>query len=57
MDITSDELLVLKEYRNARELGHADLELSVKDHKIVKLHVTKKVDLAAQDAPLREVPR
>ena len=54
-DLPSDEILVLREYRRLREKRHGDLEMSVKDGRLVKLWTVDKVDLSA--LTLREVPR
>ena len=55
MDLEPDELLVVREFQKIRAQRHGDLEISVKDGKIVKLWKVEKIDLAP--ARLREVPR
>ena len=59
MDLKPDELLVLRQYQLLRDRKHGDLEMSVKDGKLVKLWTTDKVDLSALqgNGRLREVPR
>jgi len=53
-----DELLVLRQYQQLRDKRHGDLEISVKDGKLVKLWTVDKVDLSMlQSHQLREVPR
>jgi hypothetical protein len=54
-DLEPDELLVIREYRTLREQRHGDLEISVKDGKLIKLWKVEKVDLSS--TKLREVPR
>lgn len=57
-ELTSDELLVLNQYRRIKDERHGDLDISVKDGRIVKLWRVDKVDLSAvEPKPLREVPR
>lgn len=57
MDLEPDEVLVLREYRRLREKRHGDLEMSVKDGKLVKLWTVDKVDLSVLSSTMREVPR
>lgn len=52
-NLTPDEKLVLDEYRSSKSMGHAGGEWAIKDKKLVKLDVVKKVDLS----PIREVTR
>ncbi len=55
MTITDpDELRVLEKFRVAKKMSHADIELSVKGGRIVKLWITEKTDLPEKVAPLRE---
>jgi len=56
-DLEPDEMLVLREYRRLREKRHGDLEMSVKDGRLVKLWTVDKVDLSTLPSTLREVPR
>ena len=50
-ELAKDEELVLAEYRKAKGRAHADVELTVKGGKLVKLWTVDKKDLAG----LREV--
>ena len=40
-----DELLVISQYQILREQGHGDLEVSVKDGRIIKIWRTDKLDI------------
>ena len=55
LQLEPDELLVLREYQKLRDQKHGDLEISIKDGKLVKLWKVEKVDLA-NTRPMREVP-
>lgn len=49
MTLTDDEAKLLNEYRSTKKMGHAHgeakIEWDIKDNAIVKLWITKKVDL------------
>lgn len=51
-DLTYDEQQVLKAYRYAVKCGHADVEISVKNGRVVKLWTTEKWD--TEKGKLRE---
>ena len=56
-ELQPDELLVLRQYQLAKERQHGDLEVSIKDGKLVKLWTVTKVDLTPlRKAHLQEVP-
>lgn len=62
--LKTDEMLVLNQYRKIRDQKHGDLEISVKDGKLIKLWTTDKADLSTLKEPngsgrktLREVPQ
>jgi hypothetical protein len=44
-EIPKDEEVLLRHYRTAKAAGHADIEVSLKDGKMVKLWTTNKADL------------
>lgn len=56
-DLPTDEQLVLREYRTLKAMRHGDLDISVKDARLVKLWKVDKVDLSALDRKIREVGR
>lgn len=47
MDLRPDQLLVLRQYDQLVERRHGDLEIGVKDGRLVKLWTTDKTDLSA----------
>jgi hypothetical protein len=44
-ELTQDELHLIDEYRSTKKMGHAHGEWDIKNGLIVKLWITKKVDL------------
>ena len=46
LNLTTDEELVLIEFRKLAHQRHGDIEVSVKDGKLVKIWRVEKIDLA-----------
>jgi hypothetical protein len=57
VELSKDERIVLFEYRQLKHHGHGDMgiEISVKDHDVVKIWTTRKRDLSdLNDKVMRE---
>lgn len=54
-NLEPDEMLVLRQYKELKRQLHGDLDISVKDGKLVKLWTVDKIDLSILEN--RQMPK